>query len=367
MAITTIFSMNSYASSESLVNVDMARDAIGHKLVIDSHESKNQTSKYIWLNDANEKIGDGKVLYLSEDVQKQSDYVVGCERRTDHDENVIFEGCSKELSLLDLEGSERDERPVVSNIKLSGFPAIGSVITATYDFTDSDPGDVEDPSKARFQWQFAKKSSPTVWEDLAGFVGDPNFVIPNEGPGPTQLHAGDFIRVIIEARTQEPAQGIVTSNKLTSNAFMIYENYPGGNIVDSYFRPLMIDETSVIESELETHRVDATGETSTAGDAYKFSVIGQGAAETACTELGLTLVEDPEKFATLMNAEGKPGSGGLASAWPKHKIFWTSRKVPDSIWGDYYAIGFEDSSGEFEVAPTPIDAHGLVVCTDNGA
>ncbi|TDM51895.1 hypothetical protein [Aliivibrio fischeri] len=377
LAMVSLLSVGVVGTASANVYIDHQNQNIHQGSVLtaktDLTSEQLQNPKVIWKDEKGVVIGTGKQLSITPDILGNSQNVMACMSYINPEDQASNVECSDVLPLeiQTLVGDPRIHETTISNVLVGKFIAPTEEVTLSFDVIDPDSADGDTPltddqiESAKYTW---KIDGVTIYETED--KSDKSVTIPEtygDGPVKNPVTPDQKLTVYISVI---PTEEVGSGAGGTAVDFDISENFPGGNIADNYYRPMLASETMYDEESKNIVNTDENGvATSATGEGvYGFAALPQAQAKLECENRSpkLRLVENATDFAAYLRSNTT--SDGLTEHWPYDvRMFWTNEK-DDSDLGqvfDYFnGVGYITPDTDFKVIGQDPDSLALVVCED---
>ncbi|MUK44747.1 hypothetical protein GNP79_06260 [Aliivibrio fischeri] len=390
LAMVSLLTVGVVGTASANVYIDHNDEGIRENsiLVVKSDLNKDEIKnpKFVWKDEKGTIVGLGKKLIVTPDILGNSQNLTACISYINQNDLTSSIQCSNEMSLNNVQTLDafapRINEKEVSDVLVGKFIAATEVVNLSYSVYnkgETTPIDESEITAATYQWRIDGALVKTVTSP-----SNKQFLVPetfdnDEDPGTPEVpvEAGMPLTVSISVTLSSEAGG---GSGIGGDNFTIQENFPGGNVADNYYRPMLSIETEYDEGDEATEsefivRTDGNGvatDEMTGDDVYGFAALPQDIAAQECTNRGLRLVSNPTAFSSYLTVET---AGGKTEHWPYDvRMLWSSEKdatEPGSYFNYYNAVGYiyntpSDSTGggEFKVVGQDPASLALVVCED---
>ncbi|WP_394134959.1 hypothetical protein [Aliivibrio fischeri] len=380
LAVISLISVGVVGTASANVYIEHQGQEIYPNTVLtvksDLQEDQIKNPEYIWKDEKNVIVGSGSQLKVTPEILGNSQVLSACVSYINKLEDTSAIECSDNLSLnnvstYNLQTKDKDPRignTTISSILVGKFIAPTETVTLDFDVFDPDsttpdePLTMDDFTDTEYKWFI----NGTLVHSTTN-KNEINYTIPekyNDGTGDVDVVAGMNLVVAVSVTvTDDFGSGSADDAK----PFVIQENYPGGNIADKYYRPMLESETTFDEQPENIVFTNGDGvEVPESASAYGFAALKIDQAIKECNNRGLELVKDATEFSNYMNAHSV--AGGETEHWPNNiRMFWSSvldTEEPGIYFGNYMTVGYDDDKADFEVFSQSPNSLALVVCED---
>lgn len=364
--VWAVLSGNSFANVD--VNLSKSVAPLHGNIAVEINNGTDFTDANVnikWFNEQDQLLGSSDELYISDRVYATSDLVKACVSVTQNDKSMM--GCSVLADVVpaepvsDLRKQAKTWDATVSDLKVGPFVAVGETVDVSFIVSAAAPGEElaevdKDDYSASIYW--------FIDGNPVQFSADSTFVIPESVTvdGSSQPVTDESILGVMVQATVNGDFGEATGNAAKYD-IDILEDYPGGNQIDGYTRPLLISEVKdVTQTGSNTFWADGSGVPVADGDvegAYPFAILTVAEAKKACEDQQFTLANKADDMSAVFNEKYD-----VTDKWPEARAYWTA-EVDPSEWGTYFgnhlALGHNDGKGFFTESNDP-SVHGLVSC-----
>ncbi|MEZ9627345.1 hypothetical protein [Aliivibrio fischeri] len=374
LAMVSLLSVGVVGTASANVYIDHQNQNIHQGSVLtaktDLTSEQLQNPKVIWKDEKGVVIGTGKQLSITPDILGNSQNVMACMSYINPEDQASNVECSDVLPLeiQTLVGDPRIHETTISDVLVGKFIAPTEEVTLSFDVIDPDSGDDtpltdEQIESAKYTW----KIGDVVIKETTD-KDDKKITIPETYGTPAQPVTPDLtLKVFISVL---PTDEVGSGSGQAYAEFDISENFPGGNIADNYYRPMLASETMYDEESKNIVNTDENGvATSATGDGvYGFAALPQAQAKLECESRSpkLRLADDATVFSNYLNTNTT--AGGLTEHWPYDvRVFWTNTEDTSELGQvfDYFmGVAYLTDDAAFSPLGQDPDSLALVVCED---
>ncbi|MFA1562647.1 hypothetical protein [Aliivibrio fischeri] len=381
LAMVSLLSVGVVGTASANVYIDHQNQNIHQGSVLtaksDLTPDQMQNPKVAWKDEKGSIIGTGKQLSATPDILGNSQNVMACISYINPEDQASNIECSDVLP-LDVQtfiGDPRIHETMISGLTVGKFVAPTETVTLSFDVMDADnPAGADVPltddqiDEVTYTWFIGNEMVKEVNDK-----SDKSLIVPTTYGSPAKPVTPDLtLKVFV---TVMPTSDVGSGSGKGQGEFDISENYPGGNIADGYYRPMLASETMYDEKSKNIVNTDENGiattgvDTGPSDNVYGFAAIPHSQAVIECESRTpkLRLVDDATVFSNYLNTN--TSVGGLTEHWPNDvRYFWTNTEDHSDELADYYGyfmgVAYLTVDSQFKALGQDPDSLALVVCED---